>query len=235
MENPEIFAFMPFLCIGGVVLLMIVMIPLIIRRTRKKQKQSHAFFPELARKTGLTLNHDRLEGNYKGYQMSFRYKIDMNMMSAYKTVTTGNSNVWGKNAVYPKIHVEIMSPAPFPSIALFDPPNVLLNHHQWLQDVVEGRKPDYPKMEMDASGLQKGLNVYGTDTVAAQKLVGSMELKQLLSTWKYTDIRMEGNKLTLDLDNNNAPSTIGIKRMYTHAFAIQAMDIAIAAAKAVQN
>ncbi len=233
MDQDQIIKYAPFIAIGFFALLAIIIVPLVIRSTRKKRKQADNFFPELAQKTGLTVNHDHLEGTYKGYPIYFRYKIDLNIMAAYKTVTTGNSNVWGKNAVYPKLHVEITSDS-FPTLALFDPPG-LLNHHQWIQDLVEGRKPNYPKMEISGDALQKGLNFYGTDQQAAEKLLSSEELKSLLKTWKYTDIRMDGNKLSLDLDNSSAPSTIGIQKMYTHDFAIQAMNIAVAAAKALKS
>ncbi len=41
--------------------------------------------------------------------------------------------------------------------------------------------------------------------------------------------------MKLTLDNNNVAATIGLKKMYTHEFPIQALDIVVAAAKAVQN
>jgi hypothetical protein len=83
--------------------------------------------------------------------------------------------------------------------------------------------------------LKGGHQVYGSDSAAAQRLLSSSELKNLLSSWKYTDIKSDGNTVKLTLDNNSATSTIGISKLYTHEFAIQAMDIAVAAAKAIKG
>ena len=223
-----------FLCIGGFIFMAIIIFTLVMRSTRKKRKQANNFFPELAQRTGLRVNVDHLEGIYKGYQVTLQYKLNVNAMSAYKTLSTGNSNVYGKNAMFPTLHVEVMSAMPFPQLAIYDPPGVLMHTSQFIQDIFTGKKPGWDKLNIDGDRLRKGVDLYG-DEMAGHKVVNSQELKNLLSTWKYTDIRMEGNSLKLVLDNNSAPSTIGITKMYTHAFAIQALDIAIAAAKAVQN
>lgn len=232
--DPNMFSMMPYYVIGGFILMAAIIIPLVIAKTSKSRKKSNNFFPELAQMTGLQLSDNGLSGIYKGYQLHFQYKLNVNAFAAYKTITTGNSNVWGKNAVFPTVHVEVHSTEAFPPFAIYDPPGAFMQSHQFFQDLITGKKPGWEKLDIDGSPLRKGVHFYG-DATAAQKTLQSQELKNLLSTWKYTDIRMEGNTLSLVLDNNNAPSTIGLKKLYTHAFAIQAMDIAVAAAKAVQS
>ncbi len=224
---------MPYFSIGFFILIALIVIPLAIRKARKGRKKANNFFPELAQRTGLRVNGDHLTGMYKGYQVKLQYKLNMNAMSAYKTISTGKSNVYGKHSVFPTLHVEVMSPMPFPQLAIYDPPS-LWSTSQFIQDAVIGKKPDLPQLDIDGGSFRKGVNFYGDET-AAHKLMQSQELKMLLSTWKYTDIRMEGNLTKLTLDNNNASTTIGLNKMYTQPFAIQALDIAVAAARAVQN
>lgn len=226
-------ALMPYITIGIFAFMAIIIIPLAIRKARKGRSNANKFFPELAQKTGLQLNGSGISGNYKGYQISLQYQLNVNAMAAYKTLS-GRSTSSGKNAMFPTLHVEISSPMPFPQLAIYDPPGVLSHTSQFVQDIFTGKKPGWGKLSINGDQLRRGVDLYGDET-AGQKVVSSMELKNLLSTWKYTDIRMEGNNLKLLLDNNSAPSTIGITKMYTHAFAIQALDIAVAAAKAVQN
>lgn len=224
---------MPFLCIGGFIFMAIIIFVVVMKRTGKARKKANNFFPELAQRTGLQLADNGLSGMYKGYQVHFQYKLNVNAMAAYKTLS-GRSNVSGKNAMFPTLHVEVMSALPFPQLAIYDPPGVLSHTSQWVQDIFTGKKPGWEKLNIDSGSFKRGVDFFG-DAFAAQKAMQSQELKMLLSNWKYTDIRMEGNQCKLLLDNNSAPSTIGITKMYTHTFAIQALDIAIAAAKAVQS
>ena len=232
--DPKIASMMPYFVIGGFALMAIIIIPTVIMKTSKARKKSNNFFPELAQMTGLQLNGNGLSGHYKGYQLSFEYKLNVNAVAAYSTIVTGKSNVYGKNAMFPTLHVEIISASPFPQLAIYDPPGVLSHTSQFIQDIFTGKKPGWEKLDINGSQLRSGIDLYG-DPIAGQKVVQSQELKNLLSTWKYTDIRTDGNTLKLVLNNNSAPSTIGIAKMYTHAFAIQALDIAVAAAKAVQS
>ena len=225
---------MSFFCIGGFIFMAIIIFVVVLRKTGKKRKQASNFFPELAQRTGLQVNGDHLAGNYKGYQITLQYKLNVNAVAAYKTLSTGKSNVYGKNAMFPTLHVEITSAMPFPQLAIYDPPGILSHTSQVIQNMFTGKTPGWGKLNIDGDRLRRGVHLYG-DELAGQKVVNSQELKNLLSTWKYTDIRMEGNHLKLLLDNNSASSTIGITKMYTHAFAIQALDIAITAAKAVQS
>ncbi|MFZ5553951.1 MAG: hypothetical protein ACOZCO_12615 [Bacteroidota bacterium] len=224
----------PFIGIGVVVLMAIIIVPLVLRKTRKKQNDAQNFFPELAQKTGLRVDYDKLVGNYKGYDVSLQYKVNINAMSAYKLVSSGKSNVYGTNAVYPQIHVQVKRNGErFPAIAIYDKPGMFMYTSQWIQDLFTGKHPDYPKMNVDGDQLKKGVDLYGVDESAAHQLMSSAELKNLLSTWKYTDIRLEGDTCKLTLDNNSVAAGIGIQKMYTHDFAIQALDIAVAAASAV--
>lgn len=90
-------------------------------------------------------------------------------------------------------------------------------------------------MNIDGDSLKRGVDLYGMDNEAANRLLSSGELKNLLTTWKYTDIRLEGDTCKLALDNNSVAAGIGLQKMYTHDFAIQALDIAVAAAAAVSK
>lgn len=231
--DPNTFSVMPYVVIGFIIIMAIIIIPLVIIKAGKSRRRSNNFFPELAQMTGLQLTDNGLSGIYKGFQLHFQYRLNANAFAAYNLLSTGNSNVWGKNTMFPTMHVEVQGTKPFPQLAIFDPPGVFLETHQFLQGLVLGKNPDWPKLNIDGSVLRRGIHLYG-DPIAGQKAVQSQELSNLLSTWKYTDIRMEGSSLHLALENNSAPSTIGLRKMYSHAFVIQALDIAVAAAKAVQ-
>ena len=235
MNQQQIMQYAPFIAIGVFVLMAIIIVPIVLRKTRKKRNESENFFPELAQKTGLRLNHDHLEGNYKGFNMHFQYKLGLNIISAYKTISTGNSNVYGKNAVFPTVHAIITLDQPVGGVALYETLGILSHTNQKIYDIIQGKGKEYPKLDLDASQLKNGHQIYGNDQEAAQRLLSSAELKSLLSNWKYTDIKSEGNVVKLTLENNSAPSTIGIQKLYTHDFAIQAMDIAVAAAKAIRG
>lgn len=232
--DPNTISLMPYFVIGFIIVMAVIIIPLVIIKAGKSRKRSSNFFPELAQATGLQMKDNGLGGNYKGYQLHFHYSMSGNVLAGYNLIKTGNSNVWGKNTMFPTLHVEVQNEKPFPPLAIFDPPGVFLETHQFLQGLVLGKNPDWPKLNIDGSVLRRGIHLYG-DAIAGQKAVQSQELRNLLSTWKYTDIRMEGNQLKLTLDNNSAPSTIGLNKMYSHSFVIQALDIAVAAAKAVQG
>lgn len=225
---------MPYITIGIFGLMFLIIVPLVIRKTRKARKKSNNFFPELAQRTGLQFNGTGLTGMYKGYQVSLRYDLSMNAMSAYKTISTGKSNVYGKHMMFPALHVELQSAMPFSPLAIYDPPSMFVQTSQFVQDAFTNKGPNWPKLDLNGDTLRRGVHFYG-DLHAAQKAIGSQELKSLLSSWKYTDIRMEGNHMKLTLDNNNVAATIGLKKMYSHEFPIQALDIVVAAAKSVQN
>jgi len=226
----------PFIGIGVVILLAIIIVPLVLRKTRNKQNDATKFFPELAQKTGLHVDYDKLVGNYKGFEVSLQYKLNVNAMSAYSLLKTGNSNVHGTHALYPQIHVHVRKPGEhFPALAIYDKPGFFTYTNQWIQDLFTGKHPQYPKMDLDATPLKKGIDIYGMDSGAANKLLSSAELRNLLSSWKYTDIRCEGDTCKLTLDNNSVAAGIGLQKMYTHDFAIQALDIAVAAAAAVSE
>ncbi len=233
MSNDQIMQYAPFIAIGVFVLMAIIIIPLVLRSTRKKRNKAENFFPELAQKTGLRVNHDRLEGNYKGVNIEYQYKLGTNVIAGFKTLT-GNSNVQGRHAVFPQLHVTVILDQPVGGVALYENVN-LLHYSQKIQDVVKGKGNEYPKLNLDAAQLKKGLEIHGTDEAAAQRLLSSSELRNLIGNWQYTDIKSDGNKVKLTMDNNNATVTVGFDKIYSHEFAIQAMDIAVAAAKAIKG
>lgn len=234
MSNEQIIQYAPFIAIGVFVLMAIIIVPIVLRKTRKKRQESENFFPELAQKTGLRVNHDRLEGDYKGFFIEYQYKLGTNAINAYKTIVSGNSNVHGRHAIFPQIHITITLDRPVGGVALYE--NVsLLHYSQKIQDAVQGKGNEYPKLNLDASQLKKGHEIYGNDESAAKRLLESAEVKNLLGTWQYTDIKSDGNKVKVTVDNNNATVTIGFKKLYSHDYAIQGMDLAVAAAKAIKG
>lgn len=129
----------PFIAIGVFVLMAIIIVPLVLRKTRKKQNDARNFFPELAQKTGLRVDYDKLVGNYKGFDVSLQYKLNVNAMSAYSLLKTGNSNVHGTNALYPQIFVHVKKAGErFPALAIYDKPGFFTYTNQWIQDLFTG-------------------------------------------------------------------------------------------------
>ena len=234
MSNEDIMKYAPYFAVGFFVLMALIIIPVVMRSTRRKRQQANDFFPELAQQTGLTLSDDGLTGKYKGHDIHLKYSLSGNAVAAVKMFSSGNTNAYGKNALYPRLHVTITRSENFPKVALYETPGLLSHTSQRVHDAFTGKEPDYPKLEVQQSNIKKDIAVYAADAEAGGRLASSSELGRLLDTWKYTDIRTQGNKLILTLDNNSAPSTIGLQKMYTKEFAMQALDIAVAAADSLK-
>ncbi|MBI3510175.1 MAG: hypothetical protein HY064_05890 [Bacteroidetes bacterium] len=223
-----------YIGIGVFVLLALIVVPLVLRSTRKARAGANNFFPDLARRTGLQVTNDGLRGNYKGYTVHLQYSMSGNVMSAINLISSGNSNAYGKNAMYPRLHVTLNASANFSPVTLYETPGLLSHTSQRIQDFVTGSGPDMPKQNIPGSQLKTGIDIYTNDPTAGGKVASSQELAQLLRNWRYTEIKIYGNTVWLALDNNSAPSTIGIQKMYTPEFAIQALDITVAAANAAK-
>lgn len=235
MDNIDMSQYGMYIGLGVFFLMVLIIVPLVLRSTRKARNQANNFFPELARMTGLQLSDNGLHGNYKGYNVHLQYSLGGNVMSAVHLISSGNSNVYGKNAMFPRLHVTLNAPVNFPQVQLYETPGLLSHTSQRIQDLIEGDGPTLPKQEIHGSKLKTGIDVYCVDPDAGGKVASSQELANLLRNWRYTDINIGGNAVHLKLDNNSAPSTIGIQKMYTHEFAIQALDIAVAAANAARS
>jgi len=209
----------PFIGIGVVILMLLIIIPLALRFTRKKTKEAQDFFPELAQKTGLRVQYDKLVGNYKGFDVSLQYNVRKRRFS-------------GNTLYYPGLIVEVRKSGEyFPSLGLYDTPGFF--SYTQIPEIFTGKNPQYPKMNIDGSVLRKGIDVYGTDIEAGHQLVSSAELQQLISDWEYPDIRFQGETCKLTLETGTVDGSFGNKKIHTHDAAIQALNIAVAAAAAV--
>lgn len=224
-----------YIGLGVFALMVLIIVPLVLRSVRGKQKSANNFFPDLARRTGLNLSDNGLTGNYKGYNVHLQYSLSGNVMSAINLLSSGNSNAYGKNAMFPTLHVTLTANGNFPAVMLYETPGLLSHTSQRIQDFVAGNGPDLPKLNLPGSKLKTGIDVYALDGNAGGKVASSDELANLLRNWRYTDVKIGGNQVKLSLDNNSASSTIGIQKMYTPEFAIQALDITVAAANAARS
>jgi len=221
-----------YIGLGIFALMVLIIFPIVFRKTRRAQKQANDFFPNLGRQTGLQVSDSGLHGMYKGYQVHLAYSLGANVMSGVKMFTSGNTNAYGKNTMFPRLHVTLHHTGNTPSVTLYDTPGLLSHTSQRIQDFVTGAGPDLPAMQIPGSKLKSDIGIYTMDQNIGTRLATNDELARVLQGWKYTDIRLNGNQVKLSLDNNSAPSTIGIQRMYTPQFAIQALDITVAAANA---
>ena len=163
MSQEEIMKYAPYIGIGVFLLLAIIIVPVVIKSTRKKRKAANDFFPELAQKTGLTVNHDRLTGNYKGYDVELQYSMGTNVMSGIKMFTSGNTNAYGQNTMYPRLHVRLNSSSALPGVALYESLGLLMHTSEVVQGAFTGKEPAFPKQNVDSSPLKKGLDVYAND------------------------------------------------------------------------
>ena len=223
MDETALGGMLRFLCIGGVIVMVIIFIFIAKKVKKSALKSINNLYLELAKRTGLQLSESNgtyaLDGMYKGYQTHLFFTqeyVSRNARGARGSVSV----------LVASLHVDVMSALPFPQLGIYDPPSII-------NDIFGTEKPTWNKLNINGDLLRKGVHFYGNDEMAAQKAAQSQELKMLLSNWQYPDIRMEGNELKLVLDGKRISSSDG--RMHNQASLIQALDIAVAAAKAVQN
>lgn len=222
------------------VIIMIIVIPKQIRKAKNRVKSAtEDYTREIELKTGLKFNGSAFEGIYKGYKVKLAKSMGSNQQAIYEATSdmisgsSFNRNLHGRNTVYPVVKVWLEKPgANFPLVYLFENSNYFLNTDEFWNNRINGRIPEDAKVDVDAKPLSKKAKFYG-DADAAQKMVASPQLQSLMSTWVYPDIRANGDKVTLELNNSNILSKLGYKKTAETGYLVQAVDICVATADAL--
>ncbi len=241
--------YMPFIVGGGFLLMAIIIVPLVLRKTRKARQKTNQIQEDFRNKIielGMTPTENGAHGMYKGYEVDFKLIMGSNRQ-AHKDIMSEMvyEQITGKDwfgrgdyghhhdMYYPTLHVQVKTKNPLPKVALIEPNSYWKNSDEWLNkgNTTKG----WDKMELDAKPLYKKAKFYGQSEPAAQKMLNSDQLKSLLKDWAYPDIRAEQNELRLTLDNSNLIPFWGFKRISNTDYIWQGVDIAVESAKALEN
>lgn len=241
MQDPMMGVYIGVGVLAVFVIIMIIVIPKQIRKAKSRaQNAGQQMANEIERRTGLKPVGNGFEGDYKGYHIRIEKGLGTNesaIWDAKMDFFSGSSEVrdlHGRDTYYPIVRVWLTKEgANFPDVTLFQKSNYFLDTDEFWNNRINGRIPDEMKNDVDASILIKKASFYG-DVDGAQKMVSSAALKNLLSTWIYPDIRAEGSQVKLELNNKNIQAKWSYKKTSANDWLIQAADICVATADALQ-
>lgn len=223
------------------VLIMIIVIPRQIRKAKQRGKETgEKMMQDVEMRTGLKWNGSAFVGNYKGYNLKMVKALGTNKAQAFDGVVDiltdakYKQNMSNNTMVYPTLKVMLEKPgANFPDVTLFETGNFFLKNDEFWNNRVNGRIPEDAKLSIDADPLHKKGTFYGS-AEGAQKMLNSAELKQLMSTWIYPDLRADKTIVTLELNNPSIIPKWGHTKTSGIDWMIQGCDICVAAAKALE-
>ena len=224
------------------VLIMIIVIPRQIRKAKQMGKQAgENMMRDIENRTGLKWDGAAFVGNYKGYNIRMVKSLGNNKAKAFDGVVDiltdarYKENMSTNTMVYPTLKVWLDRPgANYPDITLFETGNFFLKNDEFWNNRINGRIPDDAKLDIDADPLHKKGTFYGS-AEGAQKLLNSAELRQLMSSWIYPDLRADKSQVTLELNNPSIIPKWGHNKTSGVDWMIQGCDIVVAAAKALEN
>jgi hypothetical protein len=231
------------------VIIMIIVIPKQIRKAKARGQQAAVDQgKEMKAKTGLDFSGNGFQGEYKGYQVNLVKSLGNNsaaindakrdMVSDFIFGDDGD-NEWedlhDRSTVFPIIKVWLTAPGQnFPDVTFFQTSNFFLSTDEYRNNRINGRIPDEQKLDLDADDLHKRADFYG-DAQGAQKMLKSAELRRLMSSWVYPDIRAEGQQVILELNHSNIINKWGYKKTSGTEYLVQALDICVATADALKQ
>lgn len=222
------------------VLIMIIVIPRQIKKARQRGQQSaNNMIKDFENRTGLKWNGQQFAGTYKGYNAKVEKNIAYNKAKIADGVTDilfdtkYKSNMSGNTTVYPTLKIWLeKTDANFPDVTLFQTGNFFLNNDEFWNNRVNGRIPDDSKLDLDADPLHKKGTFYG-NADGARKMLDSAELKGLMSSWIYPDLRADKTKITLELNNPSIIPKWGHDKTTGIDWMVQGLDICVAAGNAL--
>lgn len=222
------------------VLIMIIVIPRQIKKAKQRGQQSaNNMIKDFENRTGLKWNGQQFAGTYKGYAAKVEKNIAYNKAKIADGVTDilfdskYKSNMSGNTTVYPTLKIWLeKTDANFPDVTLFQTGNFFLNNDEFWNNRVNGRIPDDSKLDLDADPLHKKGTFYG-NADGARKMLDSAELKSLMSSWIYPDLRADKTKITLELNNPSIIPKWGHDKTTGIDWMVQGLDICVAAGNAL--
>ena len=232
-----------------IILIVVIFVPRQIRKAKARAADyAKDLGAEIKSATGLVMNGNSFEGEYKGYQIKLVKGMGSNK-AAIRDAENDMVNdwLWGddgddewadlhdRSTVYPTLKVWLTdASANFPDVTFFQTSNFFLNTDEYRNNRINGRIPDEEKLDIDADDLHKRGNFYG-DQTGAMKMLNDAELKSLMRSWVYPDVRAEGTQVILELNHSNIINKWGYKKTSGSEWMIQAVDICVATANALKS
>lgn len=224
-----------------VVLLLIgVMVPLLIKKARKDSKKARSFIPDLIRMSGLKQSGKAdFTGTYKGFPTTLTIGMGVNYAESgfevMKGIAGGGMDFHQRNLFYQKFTIIMKLPGQnnkqnSTEFALKEKVGVLRTD-QWIMDTIEGKKLELPELKDLKFGK---VRVFGKSKGLAEKISKDNALRNLLSNWHFTDVRVYDNQVVFTLDDNMVQPTFE-SRLQTPDYIIQALDITARVAELVSK
>ncbi len=207
----------------GIIATIIIVVIFLIMKKKGFSSTANALAGNFSQKfcslTGLTAGSDDFSGTYKDYV--FNVKSEMGTDYAQAIQMKGMK-------VYPKLTVILRAAgSSFPYTVLREEHNVLVDTNQKLNSLITGGGGPLPAELSSLKGKLPRVNgVYSEEEAFAAKVVSDQELSALLSNWFYPNIILQGDRIVLRLDHENAQKKFG-ERMISPTYWVEAMDICV--------
>ncbi len=177
-------------------------------------------------------------GKYKGLPATLVFGMGVNYanmgMQAMQGLTGGHMSFTKSrqpNWFFQKFVIDMNLPNEVPPLILKENVGVLRTD-QFVMDFVNKKSIGLPEIKFRDISLKR-TRIFSTDEMFAYKVASSRELQELLKTWYFLDVRLEGNNLKFIFDDNMVLSKFG-KRLQRPDYLIQALDICAAIAAAAK-
>ncbi len=219
----------PVLGIGFVMLLALIVVPLALRSARRGQAQARVY-NQGPTNLGFVQRGSRFEGNVQGYGAWVQPHFEFNYAGlAWNAVM--NQRFGGARTFFHRYELGLHVPgARFPSTTFYE--------RDWwgvFSDVeFQRRRPAGQRIATGVPGVDARIDVHATDPRFAAMVASSPELQQLLATWPYLNLRIEGDVVSLELIHrwNELEAKFGRDALMSWQFAQHAFALMAAAARA---
>ncbi|MBX3101232.1 MAG: hypothetical protein KF690_01850 [Bacteroidetes bacterium] len=222
--------------LGGLVITgILIMVLAIFRKKKVDHTQLEDFLEKLGMKTHTfpKPNDDGVSGKYKDFAIDVTGRMWVGTTrTEHSEGTRVDKTQYDWKTFNPKLKVVLKAPGrTFPPLAIWDDMSWLPSGTV-LPEMRQRLQPGLPKASVDAKALNPHVAIYTEHPAAALNLIASHELHHYLKHWFFTDVRTEGDTITLQLDNGNSYAYFH-GRLQKPDYVVQAMDICVAVAHAL--
>ncbi|MBI3073413.1 MAG: hypothetical protein HYY84_14980 [Deltaproteobacteria bacterium] len=227
----------PYIAIGVVALIAIIVIPLVLRRARKGQSDAAVFQKGPGAKTGFAaVSVNRWEGRFQGYPAVIEAHFDFNFAGAAFSLMRGKgigqtAESLGRQMFFHRFVFEMKTNgASLPPVAFYERDWWgVFGNVEW-----QRRKPLGEKVQSGVPGVDRRIDIYSTDAAFAAALASDTEFAAQLEHWPYLNLQLIGDEITLELIHhwNELAGKLGSDALMSWDFAVQALNLLAAAARA---
>lgn len=217
--------------LGGLVLIgIIVAVFSLLKRKKVDHTQLEDFLEKLAVKTHTfpKPNDDGVSGKYKDFVVDVTGRMWVgSTRSEHAAGTAIDKSLYDWKTFNPKLTVVLKAPGrTFPEVAIWDDMSWLPSGTV-LPEVRQRLHPAQPKANVDTHKLHPHVAIFTDKPALALSLAESSELHNALKHWYFTDVRSQGDTITLRLDNASCYDYFH-GRLQKPEYVVQAMDICVA-------